>query len=103
MGESRFYAPVQDEIKRARAYSLCKDLFSRSGLARKRCRLFCMREKKICLRAVMIPRDGKSVWSGEYACSICGRRFLPDAADPAKLTRDFETHATEHSDSVGEQ
>ena len=62
-----------------------------------------MREKKICLRAVMIPRNGRSVWSGEYACSICGRRFLPDSTDPAKLTQDFETHATEHSPAAGKQ
>lgn len=55
-----------------------------------------MREEKICLRAVMTTRDGKSVWSGEYACSICGRRFVPDASGPAKLTQDFEIHAAEH-------
>jgi hypothetical protein len=50
---------------------------------------------------VMIARDGKSVWSGEYACSICGRRFLPDAANPAKLTQDFEKHAAQHSAFTG--
>jgi hypothetical protein len=80
-----------------------QNLFSRSGLERRRCTLLGMREKKICLRALMSTRDGRSVWSGEYICSICGQRFLPDAADPAKLTRDFEAHATEHSNGADEQ
>ena len=62
-----------------------------------------MSEKKICLRAVMASRDGRSVWSGEYACSICGLRFLPDAVDPAKLTREFEMHAAEHSSGTDKQ
>jgi len=62
-----------------------------------------MPDKKICLRAVMTARDGRSVWSGEYACSICGRRFLPDATDSAKLTLDFDTHATEHSGVADKQ
>ena len=42
-----------------------------------------MLAKKICLRAVMTYRDGKSIWTGEYACSICGLRFRPDPTDPA--------------------
>jgi hypothetical protein len=62
-----------------------------------------MREEKICLRAVMTARDGKSVWSGEYACSVCGRRFLPDVTDPAKLTLDFEAHASEHTGGLAKQ
>jgi len=60
-----------------------------------------MPEKKICLRAVMAGREGKSVWTGEYACSICGQRFHPDANDPAKLTFDFSKHAVQHSGTAG--
>jgi hypothetical protein len=59
--------------------------------------------KKVCLRAVMTNRKGKSVWTGEYACSICGQRFHPDAADPAKLTLDFSKHAVQHPASSGKQ
>jgi hypothetical protein len=51
-----------------------------------------MLAKKICLRAVMTNREGKRVWTGEYACSICGLRFRPDPTDPGKLSLDFETH-----------
>jgi len=51
-----------------------------------------MPEKKVCLRAVMASREGKSVWTGEYACSICGLRFHPDATAPAKLSLDFTKH-----------
>jgi hypothetical protein len=56
-----------------------------------------MLAEKICLRAVMIIRDGKRVWSGEYACSICGLRFRPDPADPAKLFLDFSAHKDQHA------
>jgi len=62
-----------------------------------------MPDKKICLRAVMTSREGKSVWSGEYACSICGQRFHPDATDPAKLTDDFSKHSAQHPSPVREQ
>jgi hypothetical protein len=62
-----------------------------------------MQDKKICLRAVMTHDNGKSVWGGEYACSICGQRFLPDSADPAKLTNDFSKHAVQHSPTAGKQ
>ena len=62
-----------------------------------------MPEKKICLRAVMAGRGGKSVWTGEYACSICGQHFHPDASDPAKLTDDFSKHAVQHSAVTGKQ
>ena len=51
---------------------------------------------KVCLKAVMTVREGKRVWSGEYACSICGLRFRPDPTDPAKLLRDFEAHKDQH-------
>jgi hypothetical protein len=56
-----------------------------------------MPAKKICLRAVMAIREGKRVWSGEYACSICGMRFRPDPTDPAKLSLDFSVHQEQHS------
>jgi hypothetical protein len=56
-----------------------------------------MLAKKICLRAVMAIREGKRVWSGEYACSICGLRFRPDPIDPAKLSLDFSIHQEQHS------
>jgi len=36
-----------------------------------------MPDKKVCLKAVMTIRDGKRVWSGEYACSVCDARFRP--------------------------
>jgi hypothetical protein len=51
-----------------------------------------MPAEKICLRAVMTNREGKRIWSGEYACSICGLRFRPDPTDPAKLSLDFALH-----------
>jgi hypothetical protein len=62
-----------------------------------------MRTRKVCLRAVMINREGRSAWSGEYACSICGQRFHPDPSDPAKLTSDFETHKGNHPAETGVQ
>jgi hypothetical protein len=47
---------------------------------------------------VMVARDGKSCWSGEYRCSICGARFRPDPGDAARLTREFAEHeAREHA------
>jgi hypothetical protein len=55
-----------------------------------------MPAKKLCLRAVMTNRGGRSVWTGEYACSICGLRFRPDAADPARLSLDFSIHKDQH-------
>jgi hypothetical protein len=60
-----------------------------------------MLAKKVCLRAVMINREGKSTWSGEYACSICGQRFHPHASEPAKLSNDFETHKQQHHNQIG--
>ena len=61
-----------------------------------------MPAKKICLWAVMTSREGKSIWTGEYACSICGLRFRPDPTDPAKLSADFSTHKDQHSAAIGE-
>jgi hypothetical protein len=55
-----------------------------------------MLASKICLRAVMTTREGKRVWSGEYACSICGLRFRPDPTDPVKLSLEFSTHKDQH-------
>jgi len=43
----------------------------------------------------MANREGKRVWTGEYACSICGLRFRPDPTDPAKLSLDFSKHQDE--------
>jgi hypothetical protein len=53
--------------------------------------------KRIFLTAVMADRDGKRVWTGEYACSICDERFRPDLADPSKLFREFSTHKDDHT------
>jgi hypothetical protein len=36
------------------------------------------------------------MWTGEYACSICGERFRPDPTDAGKLLRDFEMHKDQH-------
>lgn len=60
-----------------------------------------MPAKKICLKAVMTSLGGKSVWTGEYACSICGLRFLPDPTDPAKLSLDFSKHQDQHPAATG--
>jgi hypothetical protein len=62
-----------------------------------------MSDKKVCLRAVMASREGKSVWTGEYACSICGLRFHPDATDPAKLSLDFSKHQETDHATTGER
>jgi hypothetical protein len=48
----------------------------------------------------MTSREGKSVWSGEYACSVCGLRFQADPKDPAKLTLDFSIHREQHPAST---
>jgi hypothetical protein len=60
-----------------------------------------MLAKKICLRAVMTIREGKSNWTGEYACSICGLRFRPDPTNPKKLSRHFSIHQEQHSAATG--
>jgi hypothetical protein len=57
---------------------------------------------KICLKAVMTNWEGRYVWTGEYACSICGLRFRPDPSDPAQLSREFATHKDQHSAPTGE-
>jgi hypothetical protein len=56
-----------------------------------------MPAEKVCLRAVMINRESKLIWTGEYACSICGQRFRPDQTDPGKLSIDFSIHKDQHS------
>jgi len=61
---------------------------------------FGMSTTKACLRAVMKPRDGKSVWTGEYACSVCGMRFRPDPTDPGRLALDFSIHRNLHPAAV---
>jgi hypothetical protein len=50
----------------------------------------------------MTDRNGKTVWSGEYACSICDLRFRPDPADAAKLSREYEAHK-ERRHAAGER
>jgi hypothetical protein len=45
----------------------------------------------------MADRDGKRIWTGEYACSVCGQRFRPDPADAGKLSREFSTHRDDHA------
>ncbi|MGB6200811.1 MAG: hypothetical protein WA871_01925 [Candidatus Acidiferrales bacterium] len=45
----------------------------------------------------MADRNGKRIWTGEYACSICGKRFRPDPADAGRLSREFSTHKDQHS------
>lgn len=49
----------------------------------------------------MTNREGKRIWTGEYACSICGLRFRPDPADPGKLSREFSTHKDQHPAETG--
>jgi hypothetical protein len=56
-----------------------------------------MPAEKVCLRAVMANREGKRIWTGDYACSICGLRFRPDPTDPNKLSLDFSKHQEQHT------
>jgi hypothetical protein len=60
-----------------------------------------MPDKKVCLRAVMANREDKLIWTGDYACSICGLRFRPDPADPGKLSLDFSKHKEQHPAAAG--
>jgi hypothetical protein len=55
-----------------------------------------MAAEKVRLRAVMTNQEGKRIWTGEYACSICGLRFRPDPTDAGKLSLDFSTHKDQH-------
>ena len=57
-------------------------------------------DKKVCLRAVMTNRGGKRVWTGDYACSVCGLLF-PDPTHPAKLSVDFSKHKDQHPPATG--
>jgi hypothetical protein len=59
-----------------------------------------MPPQKIFLTAVMTNRDGKSVWTGVYACSACGQRFLPDPVDPVRLSREFSIHRDLHDSTT---
>jgi hypothetical protein len=61
-----------------------------------------MPDKKVHLRAVMTVRDGKSVWTGSYACSVCDLRFRPDPNDPARLSVEFAKHLEEQHSAVEE-
>jgi len=49
----------------------------------------------------MTNREGKRVWAGEYACSICRQRFRPDPTDPGKLSLDFQIHKDQHLAATG--
>jgi hypothetical protein len=49
----------------------------------------------------MTVRGGKRIWTGEYACSICGLRFRPDPTDPAQLSLDFSKHQDQHPAATG--
>jgi hypothetical protein len=60
-----------------------------------------MRVQKVCLKAVMANREGKTIWTGEYVCSICGQRFRPDPTDPGKLFLDFSIHKCQHPAATG--
>jgi hypothetical protein len=55
---------------------------------------------KIFLTAVMANRDGKRVWTGVYACSACGQRFLPDPVDAVRLSREFSIHKDLHDSAT---
>jgi hypothetical protein len=48
----------------------------------------------------MSSQEGKRIWTGDYACSICGLRFRPDPTDPAKLSLDFAAHRDQHGDGT---
>jgi hypothetical protein len=58
---------------------------------------------RVFLTAVMADRNGKRVWTGEYACSICDQRFRPDPTDPAELSREFSTHRDEQHAAATEE
>ena len=60
-----------------------------------------MPAERVCLRAIMTNREGKRVWAGEYACSICRQRFRPDPTDPGKLSLDFQIHKDQHLAATG--
>jgi hypothetical protein len=62
-----------------------------------------MPAERAYLRAVMADRNGKTVWSGEYACSICDMRFRADAADAEKLSREYEAHKEQRHAATGER
>ena len=49
----------------------------------------------------MANREGKTIWTGEYVCSICGQRFRPDPTDPGKLFLDFSIHKCQHPAATG--
>jgi hypothetical protein len=58
---------------------------------------------RVFLTAVMTDRNGKRVWTGEYACSICDQSFRPDPTDPAELSREFSTHRYEQHAAATEE
>ena len=48
----------------------------------------------------MTNQEGKRIWTGEYACSICGMHFRPDPTDPAKLSVEFSVHKDQHPATI---
>ena len=56
----------------------------------------CMMDKKVRLKAVMVARNGRSIWTGVYECSACGLIFGPDSNDRGKLLKEFEAHKRDH-------
>jgi hypothetical protein len=59
-----------------------------------------VKSEKVCLKAIMVSRDGKRCWSGEYKCSACGALFRPDPSDASGLSREFADH--QQSQHAGE-
>jgi hypothetical protein len=49
----------------------------------------------------MTNQESQRMWTGEYACSICGQRFRPDPTDPGKLSLDFSKHKDQHLAATG--
>jgi hypothetical protein len=62
-----------------------------------------MRAERAYLTAVMTNRNGKTIWSGEYACSICDLRFRADPADAGKLSREYEAHKEQRHGANGKR
>ena len=48
----------------------------------------------------MTNQEGKRIWTGEYARSICGMHFRPDPTDPAKLSVEFSVHKDQHPATI---
>jgi hypothetical protein len=62
-----------------------------------------MRAERAYLTAAMTNRNGKTVCSGEYACSICDLRFRADQEDAGKLSREYEANKEQHHGANGKR